>query len=631
MKYVTIGTAGHVDHGKTCLIRALTGVDTDRLAEEKRRGITIESGYTKLDLPSGRRAGIVDVPGHERFIRNMLCGAWGVDAALLVVSAEEGVKPQTVEHLDILSFLGVKGGITVMTKCDLADTAQQRCVEDQICRLTRGTFLEQAPILRVSSKTGEGLERLKNAIDTLCEALPEPTAKRWEAEEYRLALDRVFTLPGQGIIGTGTLADGPLAVGSRCVQYPRGKKVRIRGIQVYGEMVPMAYPGQRTAVQIAGAEGKEIHRGDVLAPMGVLEPVKFVDVKVTLAAHGVHPLKNGSRIHIYHGPRELLGKIVLIGTEALDGGQMGYAQLCLQEPEAFQRGDRLVLRQDSLVETAGGAYVLDPAPKKHRRARTGLWESFQVKENGTAKERLELALMENTGRFLPVKVLGRRYLDGAWELSKARRLLEQENKTVRLGEKILIHRSEFELYRKRTKALLDEYMQSYPLEQGMPGSQLLSVLSGGNPHVPGKELLQAMEREKLLKVKGPRVHPAHLKNSGKPKEYRQIEEEFRRMGLAPLAVSVYQERLDSKEKKSAFYALVREGQLIFLNDGCCIHRTSVECAKKQFAALAAQMDTVSLPAFKEALGCSRKIAIAILEYFDKIKYTRKQEAGRVLF
>ena len=401
MKHVIIGTAGHVDHGKTCLIKALTGIDTDRLKEEKKRGITIELGFAYLDLENGQRVGIVDVPGHEKFVRNMLAGAGGMDLCMLVVAADEGIMPQTVEHLDILSILGIKNGVIVITKTDLVEPEFVELVAEDVKELVQGTFLENAPIVPVSVYKEQGLDKLKQILQEQCAALPE----RGDAGHFRLPIDRVFTLKGFGTIVTGTLMEGKLKKDQNIVLYPENVPVKVRSLQVHSKDAETALAGQRVAVNVPDRKKEEILRGDVLATADSLYPTMMVDVKLEVLKHTDRVIKHGSRVHIYHGTKELLGKVALMNQDEVKAGECAYAQLRLEEKTVLRKGDHFVLRFYSPVETIGGGVVLDACPKKHRKNDKIAYHTFEIKENGTESERIELAYLEHQGNFYSLKAL----------------------------------------------------------------------------------------------------------------------------------------------------------------------------------------------------------------------------------
>ena len=401
MKHVIIGTAGHVDHGKTCLIKALTGIDTDRLKEEKKRGITIELGFAYLDLENGQRVGIVDVPGHEKFVRNMLAGAGGMDLCMLVVAADEGIMPQTVEHLDILSILGIKNGVIVITKTDLVEPEFVELVAEDVKELVQGTFLENAPIVPVSVYKEQGLDKLKQILQEQCTALPE----RGDAGHFRLPIDRVFTLKGFGTIVTGTLMEGKLKKDQNIVLYPENVPVKVRSLQVHSKDAETALAGQRVAVNVPDRKKEEILRGDVLATADSLYPTMMVDVKLEVLKHTDRVIKHGSRVHIYHGTKELLGKVALMNQDEVKAGECAIAQLRLEEKTVLRKGDHFVLRFYSPVETIGGGVVLDACPKKHRKNDKNAYHTFEIKEHGTESERIELAYLEHQGSFYSLKAL----------------------------------------------------------------------------------------------------------------------------------------------------------------------------------------------------------------------------------
>ncbi|MBX6377931.1 MAG: selenocysteine-specific translation elongation factor, partial [Clostridia bacterium] len=367
---MVIGTAGHVDHGKTALIRALTGQDTDRLPEEKRRGISIDLGFAAFPLPSGRVAGIVDVPGHERFVHNMVAGVAGMDAVLLVVAADEGVMPQTREHLDILQLLGVRRGIVVLTKVDLCEPEWVDLVEEEVRAAVAGTFLADAPILRVSSVTGEGLEALKDAVDRLVPTVPA----RPESGYARLPVDRVFTAPGFGTVVTGTLLSGRVRGEDRLELLPAGRTVRVRQVQVHGQPVDAAVAGNRVALNLVGVERHEVARGDVLITPGALRAGDLLAVRVDVLARAPAPLRNEQRVRVHAGTAEVVARALVLDGEAVEPGAGGYVLFRAERPLVVARGDRILLRTLSPVATLGGGVVLDTGRRYRRGDAEGLRE-----------------------------------------------------------------------------------------------------------------------------------------------------------------------------------------------------------------------------------------------------------------
>lgn len=377
-RYRIIGTAGHIDHGKTWLVKALTGTDTDRLAEEKRRGITIENGFAFLKFPDGREAGIIDVPGHERFIKNMLAGAGGIDIAMVVIAVDEGVMPQTREHLAILSLLGIRKGVLVLTKGDLE---WKKGLDQEIREFAEGTFLENADVVVTSAVDGRGIEELRRVLWKLCTAgktTENQNLSRNESDSctgrmgtkasaFRLPIDRVFSLKGFGTVVTGTLLDGSLGLNYDAMLYPRAERVKIRGIQVHGQEVSETVPGQRVAVNLPGIGKEQISRGEILATAGSMEGTMIADVRLQLLKSGQRSLKSGTRVHLYHGAAELVCKIILFDREVLKPGEEAVVQLRMEQVTAMKAGDHFVIRFYSPVETIGGGVVLNPNGVKRKK------------------------------------------------------------------------------------------------------------------------------------------------------------------------------------------------------------------------------------------------------------------------
>ncbi|MCL2549127.1 MAG: selenocysteine-specific translation elongation factor, partial [Symbiobacteriaceae bacterium] len=378
MKHVIVGTAGHVDHGKTTLIRALTGIETDRLREEQQRGISIEIGFAYFDLPSGRRAGIIDVPGHERFIKNMLAGIAGVDLALLVVAADEGVMPQTVEHLNILSLLQIQQGLVVITKRDLVEADWLELVEEEVRERLQGSFLENAEILAVSATTGEGLPALVAAIDRLTSSAQERDSKG----VARLPVDRVFSVSGFGTVITGTLLSGSIALGDRLDLLPRGMTLRVRSLQVHGERVEEVLAGQRAAVNLAGIDQDQLQRGDVLASLGTLKSTMMLDARLHHLSSSPRALQQRTRVRVYSGAAEVMARLTPLEEEIIEPGQSSLVQLRLEEPLAVDAGGIFILRSYSPMTTIAGGTIIDPHPHKKTRFREAQVAALRIREQG---------------------------------------------------------------------------------------------------------------------------------------------------------------------------------------------------------------------------------------------------------
>ena len=629
MKHVIIGTAGHVDHGKTCLIKALTGIDTDRLKEEKKRGITIELGFAHMDLSNGQRVGIVDVPGHEKFVRNMLAGAGGLDICMLIVAADEGIMPQTVEHLDILSILGIKHGVVVITKADLVEPEFTELVAEDVKELTQGTFLENAPIIPVSAYTGQGLDELKEELVKLCVSLPE----RSEEGQFRLPIDRVFSLKGFGTIVTGTLMEGKLKKDQHIVLYPENEPVKVRSLQVHSKDAEVAYAGQRVAVNVPDRKKEDIIRGDILATADSLYPTMMVDVKLEVLKHTERSIKHGSRVHVYHGTKELLGKVALMGRDELKAGESDYAQLRLEESTALRKGDHFVLRFYSPVETIGGGVVLDACPKKHRKNDKKAYHTFEIKEHGTGEEQLELAYLEHQGKFYSLKeLMNKCSLDRSKTRNQLKKLVENK-KMIPLYDEVYIHSEELKTYEKRVTQFLDHFHKEYPLKEGMGIQEVRSRLNLEQSKVT-EAILDILKQNKVIKEEQGVVSKYRFKVVVKDDEdamMKEIVEQYLTFGFAPLATELYlKEHAKQKKFKAVFTSLLNKKTLIRLDDQYCLHKDLYEKAQAVFRELAAEKGIVALGEYRENLGCSRRVAVPILEHFDKNGFTVKTEEGRKL-
>ena len=411
-RHIIIGTAGHIDHGKTWLVKALTGTDTDRLAEEKKRGITIENGFAFWKLPNGEEAGIIDVPGHEKFIKNMLAGAGGIHIAMMVIAADEGVMPQTREHLDILSLLGIRRGVVVITKGDLEWKPGLR---EEIQTFVAGTFLEKAAVVVTSAVDGRGIEDLRRILWQMCleETQGGDYAQRnASVNSFRLPIDRVFSLKGFGTIVTGTLLDGALDMDSSAMLYPKAQLVKVRGIQVHGQNVSRAFPGQRVAVNLAGIGKEEISRGEILAAADSMESTMMADVKLRLLKSGHRSLKSGARVHLYHGAAELICKVILLDREVMKPGEEAVVQLRMEQQTAMKTGDHFVIRFYSPVETIGGGVVENPnAVKRKRRRKLGAERRFQTSSDTD----LSKEMSGNGAKLVPAQINKTNSIETAWK------------------------------------------------------------------------------------------------------------------------------------------------------------------------------------------------------------------------
>lgn len=471
MKNIIIGTAGHVDHGKTRLIKALSGIDTDRLEEEKKRGITIELGFAHIPNDAGYNIGVIDVPGHEKFIKNMLAGIGGIDFVLFVVAADEGIMPQTREHFEILQALGIDDGIIAITKTDMVDEEWLELVQEDIRDYVEGSFLEGKPMIPVSAKSGENIDLLKEEIIRKCDR----ESKRIEAPEmFRLPVDRVFTKSGFGTVVTGTLMDGTCSLNDEVHVFPEETPAKIRGIQTYGNDVEQAVAGQRTAINLSGVRKEDIRRGDVIAAKSAVSVTGMLDVKLKIFDSSERMVLNNSRVHLYCGSKEVLTKVILMDRDALSAGEEAYVQFRLEEPIAVRRGDRFIIRFYSPIITIGGGQILDAVPEKHKRNRENVMEGFRMLESGNISDvfvlktgghkfySLELLLQELG--MLPE--IGDREIEGCIE----------EGKLVELEDGTILAASKFQMMTDRLIQLLQEYHESNPLAEGMPKQELQSRL-----------------------------------------------------------------------------------------------------------------------------------------------------------
>lgn len=471
MKNIIIGTAGHVDHGKTRLIKALSGIDTDRLEEEKKRGITIELGFAHIPNDAGYNIGVIDVPGHEKFIKNMLAGIGGIDFVLFVVAADEGIMPQTQEHFEILQALGIDDGIIAITKTDMVDEEWLELVQEDIRDYVEGSFLEGKPMIPVSAKSGANIDLLKEEIIRKCDR----ESKRIEAPEmFRLPVDRVFTKSGFGTVVTGTLMDGTCSLNDEVHVFPEETPAKIRGIQTYGNDVEQAVAGQRTAINLSGVRKEDIRRGDVIAAKGAVSVTGMLDVKLKIFDSSERMVLNNSRVHLYCGSKEVLTKVILMDRDALSAGEEAYVQFRLEEPIAVRRGDRFIIRFYSPIITIGGGQILDAVPEKHKRNRENVLEGFRMLESGNISD---IFVLKTGGhkfysKELLLQELGMLPETGNREIERC----IEEGKLVELEDGTILAASKFQMMTDRLIQLLQEYHESNPLAEGMPKQELQSRL-----------------------------------------------------------------------------------------------------------------------------------------------------------
>ncbi|HJA35861.1 MAG TPA: selenocysteine-specific translation elongation factor [Firmicutes bacterium] len=631
MNNIIIGTAGHVDHGKTCLIRALTGIETDRLREEKKRGITIELGFAYLDLPDGGRAGIIDVPGHEKFVRNMLAGAGGIDLALLIVAADEGVMPQTVEHLGILSLLEIQHGIIVLTKIDTVDEEWRELVAEDIRQQVQGTFLQDAPLIPVSSYTGEGIEELRQEIFRQIEKLG---GKKLDTP-FRIPVDRVFSMEGFGTVITGTMIEGKLQEGAEVMLYPGEKLGKVRNIQVHSRSVDTAYAGQRVAVNFSNLKKTDIQRGDVVAPPGSMHTTMMVDVRLNMLKEADRSIKNTSRLHFYHGSREVLCKAVLLEQEALEPGQSGYAQLRLEETVALKAGDHFVVRFYSPLETVGGGVVLDPSPQKHKRGDAAVLESLAILEKGTLKDKIEQGVKEGSPAYRPLDFVAVQFGASKEEAEQLAGQLESEGKLVKITAGLYLHQSFLERQGKRLSEILRQYHTANPLKEGMKREELRSRFLPQQEQAVADGLLDYYARVERIKFTNGMASLFKFKVKVDEEAARMteaMETIYRQAGYAPPTTDevLGQMGKDQKKAQQVHAALVGSGTLVRMDAQMCFHREAYDEAVRQIVEQCRAQGQITLAEVRDLLGTSRKYAMAILDTLDREKVTKKVGDVRVL-
>lgn len=486
MKNIIIGTAGHVDHGKTLLIKALSGIDTDRLSEEKKRGITIELGFAHIPNDDGYNIGVIDVPGHEKFIKNMLAGIGGIDFVVFVVAADEGIMPQTREHFEILQSLGINDGIIAVTKTDMVDEEWLEMLLEEVEGYFEGSFLEGKPIIPVSAKTGDNIDVLKAEIIKKCD---RENKRREDKELFRLPIDRVFTMQGFGTVVTGTLIEGTCSVGDEVVIEPKGVRAKVRGIQTYGKDTDSAIAGQRTAINLSGVKKEDVDRGDVLAAPGAVASTNMIDVSLRVFNSSDKLVLNNSRVHLYAGSKEALCKVILLDRDALSAGETCYAQLRLEEPMALNRGDRFIIRFYSPIITIGGGLVLDSMPDKHKRNKEAVLSSLGVLEKGSMQEIVEQKCSQRA--FPTTDELA---LELGILRAEAESLVKEQvasGRLVMLSEGSVLSTSKLDRLKGNVEYIINAYHESNPLADGIPKQELLSKLKESY-HIEDEKLLAAL-------------------------------------------------------------------------------------------------------------------------------------------
>jgi selenocysteine-specific elongation factor len=630
VKHVIVGTAGHIDHGKSALVEALTGTHPDRLEEEKRRGITIDLGFAFLDV-DGVRLGFVDVPGHERFVRNMLAGAGGIDLLMLVVAADESIKPQTREHFDICRLLAIPRGIVAITKSDLVEPHLLDLVKLDIEELTRGSFLEGAPLVPVSALTGSGLDDLKRELSRAAASAPARDAGR----HLRLPIDRSFAVKGFGTVVTGTLVSGSVGLEEEVELYPTGRRLRVRGLQSGGKTHERAVAGQRTAVNLAGIDHSDVKRGMVLAPPGIFEPTDRLDTRVTLLP-SARPVKNRARVRFHQGTVETTAEVILLDHDDVAPGESALAQLRLGEKTLLLPGDRFILRQFSPAATLGGGVVIDVKPLRHRRRDVSVAGYLKTLENGN-REGILRAMVEATPNGLTAGEIVARtgWLEGEIADS-ARKSAEQGHLRIIAENPLVVAAAQSVTKCTATlRVAVEAYHRENPLLPGIPRQELRA--KAGNP---GAELFETSLRDLLqagvLAISGDLVQRTGRAVELTPEETRAkelIEKAFEQAGLAVPSLDEVLTKLpvESRRAQKILQILLREKVLVKISGDLVFHRAALAHLRKLVAEYRrARGSRLPIPAFKELTGITRKYAIPLLEYLDRERVTQRAGNERVI-
>lgn len=634
MKNVIIGTAGHIDHGKTTLIKAITGRETDRLKEEKERGISIELGFTYFDLPSGRRAGIIDVPGHEKFIKNMLAGVMGIDIVILVIAADEGIMPQTKEHLDILNLLGIEKGLVVLTKSDLVDEEWLALVEEDVKDGIKGTFLENNPIIPVSSTTKLGINEVIKVIDGLTEEIKE----RDISETAILPVDRVFSMSGFGTIVTGTLSAGKFEIGDEIQVFPGHKTGRIRSIQVHGADSDIAYGGQRVAINIAGLKKSEIERGNVIAPIGSMEATMMIDVKLKLLEDSQRIIDNRTRLRLYIGASEVLCRVVFLDREQLTPGESCYAQLRLEEEIVAKRGDRFIIRFYSPMMTIGGGEILEPNPPKRKRFDEDVIKELEIKEKGEVLDIIE-KIIKDKSKILPtVKDISTLTVMTEEKVEEAIEKLEKTNKVLTfslLKDLHIIHVDYGKYLSDKIKDELEKFHKNNPLKAGMPKEEIRSKYLGSAKQKLGDKFISKLIEDGVVKQINGNLALKNFEvkfNLIQEEIKEKIEKEFMKNKFIPLRKEELFNVLKDDEKTidQVYEALIDIGILIRLKEDNIVHKDAYLEAVELMRKYIKDNGSISVAQLRDLLNTNRKFAISFMEYLDDLKITKRVGDVRLL-
>ena len=637
MKNIIIGTAGHIDHGKTTLIKALTGRNTDRWEEEQRRGITIDLGFTWFDLKNGDRVGIIDVPGHEKFINNMVAGVVGMDLVMLVVAADEGIMPQTREHMDILGLLGIKKSILVLNKCDLVDEEWLELVEEEIQEELKGTFLEDAPVVRVSAATGQGLEEL---TDTIIRVMADEVEEKDTQTIPRLPIDRVFTLSGFGTIITGTLISGTISKEDVLEMYPIGKECKIRSIQVHGQDKDKCYAGQRVAINLSNIKKKEIHRGCVIAPKNSMKNTDLLDVKLSVLPDSMRIVTNHERLHLYTGTSEILCRAVLLDKEEIGPGESGLVQLRLEEEIALKRGDRFVVRFYSPMETIGGGVVLEPNPVRKKRFDEKAIEELKKKESGSLADVMELHIKQHADTMITMAELAKIMAHSVDELQEYLEELKEEGIVHVFAMKkdvYLWHRDSEYALRQKIQEALEAYHKRYPYRYGMKKAEIHNTYLKKVKPIVFDAYIEQLVAQNQIGRKDEYLHLAEFEVSKDAmflKTEKTLVDAFEKAGFDFVRFSeIDLGTIPRETAEDVLLLLVDEERVVRINEEMFTMKYLMDEADEKIRKHLENEDVITIAQVRDMFSTSRKSAKPILEYMDSIKVTKKTgaESERVAY
>ncbi len=631
--HIIVGTAGHIDHGKTSLVKVLTGVDTDRLKEEKERGITIELGFAPLTLPSGLRLGLVDVPGHERFVKNMVAGATGIDLVLLVIAADEGIMPQTREHLDVCQLLGVRDGVVVLTKTDMVDQEWMEMVTEEVKNYLGGTFLQGAPVIPFSAVTGSGKEEISTAIETAAGRV----TGRDDQGIFRLPVDRVFTMKGFGTVVTGTIASGNISIGEEIWFLPGDRKARLRGLQVHGESVDQSAAGTRTALNLQGVDKEEIHRGQTVMKIGNFSSTLMLDAMVKLLPSAPRPLKNRDRVRLHLYTAEIMTRVTILEGDVLQPGEEGLIQFRLEEAAVALPKDRFVIRSYSPMTTIGGGHIIDPLPRKHRRNTPSVIDQLTGLENGDPRGRIKVYL-EETGEYglEGVKLSVRTGLEPtALEGLLAVMVEAGEIVVARTSEGTLVYSSSsFDRIKDRLLQALEKFHRSNPAKTGIGREELRMKVARQLPDRPYRNLLSALQEHGAIILEGDIVRIGSHEATLTPHQ-EELAGEVNRIlgeaGLSPPFVAdlVKAMKISPAELKLVLNLLADRGDLVRIKDDYFVTSDAHTALLKGVDDYFESRQEMALIDFREIVDTTRKWMIPLLEYLDRTLVTMRKGDVRI--